>query len=356
MKAKYWFNRAASNKEPKSIQILQQLGWSRSLPDGSEPTEQTAEANSDSQANPDNTQLDSTQNVATNQLDDETTTSSLVKPEPVSAPVAEVAETPIEEKPLSVYTDPEIRSVLISIFENRSGLSIVDEGDEWVTVQSDTGLPVWIHGDFLSISGDDDNQTATITGNTVNARSVPVIASGTVVGRLSKDEEVAVLSERNSWYRVTSPSRFYAYARKADFSNETLNNNQSDDSAASNVAVDDTANIKNENEWLYAQDGNRFTLQLASFDDPSKIDLFLTNSKLKGDENLRRFKSKGKNIEWIYFLYGSYSTRELAEQAKADISQNRAWVRSFKLLQQNRCVSWKKQFPTPSELNTYCKN
>ena len=132
--------------------------------------------------------------------------------------------------PLAIYTTPEKRSVLITIIDNRDGLNVIEESNEWIVLTLDQGLPVWVHENFINATG----RTGTITGSNVNARSVPLIASGTVVGQLNKNQVVSIISQQKEWYRVQSPKHFKGWAKTADFitkpiisaSNKPLNQGQ----------------------------------------------------------------------------------------------------------------------------------
>ncbi len=391
--SKYWFERAAANQEPKSIDILKQLGWYDSAAIASRvptaPTEPTTA--SLPSAGPVNAAGQDIYATSTANGDSSGLTSKIVpiagEPAPVqrapkvtaspaptssttvvqnSTPTTQAAAAEAEpvtaKDPIALYTDPSVRSVLIAILDERDALLEVGRDTNWVTVQSTSGFPVWVHGDFLNVSGD----TGTITGQAVNARSVPIITNGTVVGKLDKDEFVAILDERKGWYRVVAPPRFKAWAKVADMDREVLVAERepapsaedaapaSDSAPATESAVASGEKPINDNEWMFNQPTARYTLQLASFDDLAKVEEFESRAKFADNPELHRFTSKGKNIEWTYFLYGSYATREEAEAAKLEINQKLAWVRSFGRLQENRCVAWKTQLPTPQELNRYC--
>ncbi|NND82372.1 MAG: hypothetical protein HKN50_08085 [Gammaproteobacteria bacterium] len=429
-KSKYWFNRAASNQEPKSIEILQQLGWTDTgvvddapalaahatatdpapevEPADSSSTESSSAQTTQPAPSPSNGNLVSVIVPAGTESEAETVssdTASEAEPkdepdqaaagsaEPTSSPVAQQAtpdtsqaanaadaantDAEVEAQqslPTAIYTNPKVRSVLIALIDDRSSLELVERDSNWVTVTSSVGFPVWVHGDFVSAT----NDMGTITGSAVNARSVPIITNGTVVGRLQKNEVVNILDKRKEWYRVVAPQRFKAFVKVADFdrTNEATasggddNGDTVDDqlTAQSSTATDVTPEPQqprkklagprpiNDNEWLYSQPSDSFTLQLASFDDPSKIKEFVSRARFADNPELHQFTSRSNDITWTYFLYGSYADRASAESAKLRIGQRRAWVRSFELLQQNRCVAWKKQLPTPPELNKYCSS
>jgi SH3-like domain-containing protein len=354
--SEYWFRRAANNNEPKSIEILEQLGWS-----------QTGKDNAPTTASP------------TPDITDTETVATVDTPEPIASTAKDPtentsvkADTPattndIKGKEIAVYTDPSKRAVLISILKDHTNLSIVKRASEWTRVRNKTGLPVWVHQNFVSVK----DSKGTINGERVNARSVPLIAKGTIVGRLENGQSVAILDKRSEWYRVKSPATFEGWvksnelvANNATNTRDAITTNEADtkpdepSNAAKKTPTSSsestTATYENTNDWLFSQPPTNFTLQLASFDDPKTVALFESRKKFINNPDLHRFTAASKKMQWTYFLYGSYADKELAIDSRTKIDQKRAWVRSFDKLQQNRCLAWKKQIPTPKMLNKYC--
>ena len=417
IQSKYWFERAAYNQEPKSIEILKQLGWYSSeivaKPDAPAGSDLQAAVSEIGQAAPEPADSQDTNDVIDELGDRPALTSKIIPVEQTDAtgtdgviaqpinspteiqtaddqvainqadtlrpqeriePVRPVELTPdpipkITKNPIALYTNPAVRSVLIAIIDERDTLEVLTESEDWSIVKSTVGFPVWIHSDFLKVK----NNIATITGQAVNARSVPIITNGTVVGRLDQGEELAVLDKRKEWYRIIAPTSFKAWVKSEDF-NRTVAQSKPVQAKANGWVAKPSAETKkpttvsknkpsnydrskftsNDNEWLFSQSPENFTLQLASFDDPAKVKEFLKRQKFVDNPQLHRFTAIGNDIEWTYFLYGSYLSREKAEKTKIEITQKLAWVRTFGRLQQNRCVAWKKQLPTPRELNRYC--
>lgn len=446
-RSKYWFRRAATNQEPKSIEILKQLGWyddnlvSATLSsqdadvglvvgkENKNTMRQDRKTLSETQNSGDTADLTlasritpvkitpariapvdipkieaKSQNTEIGDLTPTTEATSQLKTEAHITPKP-TPPTPLRKTPIALYTDPAVRSVLIAIVDDHDNLVITERGDDWSKVKSITGFPVWVHNDFLNVDG----SQGTITGNSLNARSVPIISNGTVVGKLHKGEKVKILYKRKAWHRIIAPARFQAWVKTEDFNRWTtpmvvlnqpdskwsnsqqhnppnatmvaansirLNKNPAlpDRSPSPTSALSKAAAAKendptvtqikistvpyprpvNDNQWLFKQPVDSFTLQLASFDDLAKTQKFIADNKFIDNPSLHQFTAKGKDIEWTYFLYGSYAQRENAESIKKKINQKRAWVRTFGRLQQNRCVSWKTQLPPPRELNKYC--
>ena len=264
---------------------------------------------------------------------------------------------PLEpDNSIAIYTNPAVRKILIAIEDIRDQLNVVSRGDDWTEITSRKGFPVWVHNNYIVVADD----IGTISGEAVNARSVPIIAKGSVVGRLNKDETLQVLDKRNDWYRVQSPDRFRGWVRTVELESAPALIPASSSGASSSgkdaPQQKSTANGLNDNEWLFSQPAENYTLQLASFDDPQKIAEFMSRKKFERNPNLHRFTAKGKDqdIEWTYFLYGSYQDADTARDTREKIGQKLAWIRSFGKLQENRCVAWKRQIPTSKNLNKYC--
>ena len=449
-KSREWFEKAANNEEPKSIDILKQLGWADSIefvqapenidqqteqdqvidnntnvdqevsPTESEnefvsritPADTTTIAQADSSPSVSETEAEIAETVEADELKDDVSLPidvslpTLVEPSEVetemqtNSVITQTSE--LEKEPqsqaststintIALYTNPNVRSVLISIIDDKSDLEVLKVGSKWMRVSLEQGFPVWVHEDYIITSGD----IGTITGSAVNARSVPIVTNGTIVGKLNKNESVEVIDKNNDWYRITSPSRFIAWVKKDDFERviyansnniEEVSNDSVEREAITNSKWQTTSTAKqikpepaknftekptqnadknsksennklNNNDWLFSQASDSYTLQLASFNEPEKITEFTARKKFINNPNLYGFTAQGKNdLVWTYFLYGQYNDSKTAKQARKEIKQKHAWIRNFGKLQQNRCVAWKRQLPPPKELNKYCIN
>lgn len=390
--AKYWFEQAANNEEPKSIEILQQIDWDKASSSSTAQTttndakpEQTL--TKDKTIEPVITPINETPNSAITTVTEVSTPA--IQPAPPSdekRTVQTTIATPNKESievitsdqqanrssptssTITLYTNPQVRSVLISVVSDTNQLEILEQGSVWSTVSHKKGFPIWVHSNFISVSGN----KGIITGDAVNARSIPLILDGTIIGKLNKNESVSIINKVKQWYRVTSPPRFKAWVRTQDLNNSTpevVNKTSTDivttaQPAASTPSIhaqvqddiDSQGQAKhiNSDKWLFTQDEQRFTIQLASFDTKEKVDNFIKQSIFKKDANLHQFTSKSKGIRWTYFLYGSFRSKEVAIKMQKSLNQKHTWVRNIGRLQQNRCISWKKQLPPPKELNEYC--
>lgn len=403
-RAKYWFQRAASNDEARSRKILAdvfnmpatQIGAIVSRPEPSLDANSSVEVmvadNTITQAEP--------QVVAT---------SSRYQPigevlsisEPVEIDHAQIIETVQQggviqqneiiqttestqtAEPTShnliVYNKPRANSAVISEMDV-SLLQVVKKTANWAQVKSSNGLPVWVYDTYVTIDGD----TATITGDNVNARATPFVLRGSVVGQFFKGNKAPILEVKDNWVRVQSPKNFVAWVKRMDFAKATGTNNAfiavnkktapittpikriSMPTKLDAVArpsktvakVTDSYSFKNEtndNEWLFSQPENTYTLQLASFSDDLVLEKFIKNRKLANDSRARQFISNRNNIEWKYILYGAFDSREVANTVKTKKGFKKAWVRNIGQIRKNRCVAWKTTLPTPKELKTYCQ-
>jgi len=345
--SKLWFRRAAKNNEPKSIDILKQLNWA---------TDEAVALTSDTSSKPSSQDTKLSLEQLAGQSNSQTPTTPLqqteTEAEADTTPALKEAEDALQapSTPIAVYTNPAKRSVLIAILDIRNQLVSASSTPEWTKVTNPNGFPVWVHQDFIEVADD----IGMISGNAVNARSVPLITNGSIVGQLNDGETLAVLDKRNDWYRVRSPNRFYAWVKTDDFQAKAQAESEPINTSTSNVVSAETAKRFNDNDWLFSQTSDNYTLQLASFDDPAKVAEFRSRKKFANNLKLHEFTSSSKGKKWTYFAYGSYPNSDEAKQAREQIGQKLAWIRSFGKLQQNRCIAWKKQIPAPKELNKYC--
>lgn len=345
-KARHWFERASKNNEPKSTEILKQLGWwsPKVSPHKETSDEQTATTKSPSAelaTLADNTKQPST-GAATANSEAQTRTN--------------------RSNPIAVFTNPDVRSVLITLVEDPQTLVTLTQQASWVVVRSETGFPVWVSKQFVSTRGN----LGKITGSSVNARSVPLITPGSVVGRLNKDEQVSILEQRDDWYRITAPTRFKGWVKRADLTpdDESVETGQAtgepkgnDQTAVTNEPKPSTgqAYSLNDENWLFSKQTSAYTLQLASFADPASTQRFLERLPVSDAEQLRLFTTTTTDdVTWTYILYGDFKDKTSAKAASEKLKLKGAWIRRFSVLQQNRCIAWKKQLPAPKELNQYC--
>ncbi len=133
---------------------------------------------------------------------------------------------------IAIFTDPTVRSMLITVYEDANQLSLLKQVGNWSVVTAPKGLPVWVHSDFIQI----ENSKGVITANAVNARSVPRVSAGNQVGRLNKNEMVDILDQHKDWFRVQSPKRFQGWVTTGDLSSATRVNQSVTDVSDNQVA------------------------------------------------------------------------------------------------------------------------
>ena len=442
--SRLWFERASQNNEPKSTELLKQLGWWESeepasvvttsidststlrskiepvkpLPNQNETSSETEVATADTEST--DTVSSSTSETA-NEAD--TLASDVIVSTDTSRDDEANREDSTEDNAedtsskaavkatLALFTNPAIRSVLITLYNNPKNLKIIDKGPRWTTVSAADGFPVWVHSNFLKVNED----VGVVTATSVNARSVPLITQGSVVGRLDRGDTVTVLDKRGDWYRLHSPSRFKAWAKTeelegylaavdqseepvvsndssssepdtiepetetvtsttdAQTSSDTLvsitasttntnNDAQTTQSASKKINIKDNASLLDlglpldDNNWLFSQPETNYTLQLASFSETEPMVRYVSSLPFKQSDQFHLFHTKSSNgTEWVYATYGSFADRDLAKAETERLGQSRAWIRKLGILQEKRCLGWKKQVPAPKELNKYCK-
>ena len=424
--SRLWFERASQNNEPKSIELLKQLGWWESeepapvvttsidststlrskiepvkpLPNQNETTPETEVATADIESAD---IVSKSTSETTNEAD--TLSSEVVasintsrdnqasKEGNTENNTKDTSSKDAVKATLAVFTNPAIRSVLITLYNNPKNLKIIDKGPRWTTVSAEDGFPVWVHSNFLKVNED----VGVITATSVNARSVPLITQGSVVGRLDRGDTVSVLDKRGDWYRLHSPSRFKVWAKTEEL-NEYLT---SEAQLEEPVYLDDSENVEiaiasgeaqsesvpeqakqkepvessngpiaatgkaslldlglplDDNNWLFSQPETNYTLQLASFSETEPMMRYISSLPFKQSNQFHLFHTKSNNdTEWVYATYGSFPDRDLAKAETERLGQSRAWIRKLGILQEKRCLGWKKQVPAPKELNKYCK-
>lgn len=185
-KSRLWFTQAANNNEVRSMAILKKMNWD---------TPSTETALSDKKALDSNTGADNlialNETNVSNEIDNSTNAS---------------------ETSIAIYTNPVIKPLLITFAKSKEDINVITEQDKWLKISSKTGLPVWMHQDFIKVNG----KLGTIIGSNVNTRSVPMITRGSIVGRLNKNEKVQVIEQKGEWVRILSPNRFKGWIKKYD--------------------------------------------------------------------------------------------------------------------------------------------
>ncbi len=371
--AKLWFERASQNNEPKSTEILKQLGWWQDASDEATlaNNQSTQEQNQPAQPSTDedsawdlSSQSSDAVSSTTDPQEDSSDSGELaqnqtIQVETTSESVASTTDSPsqIEDglvRPLAVFTNPSVRSVLITILDDPSQLQSQGAESAWTRVTQASGFPVWVSKNFIRA----EKQNGTVTGSSVNARAVPLITTGTVVGRLNKGEQVKILDSQGEWYRIQSPERFVGWVKTNDYLAKTTSEPTPIATPTPIQELEPDIKVEgnlNDNSWLFKQRNDAFTLQLASFSDNRLVNKYLDSLPFKESQDIRLFTATNdEGTKWTYILYGNYLDNEDAKRARVDLKQQRAWIRSFGVLQQNRCLAWKRELPAPSELNEYC--
>jgi SH3-like domain-containing protein len=280
-------------------------------------------------------------------------------------------------KPLPVFTNPAIRPILVTILESPESIELIESQNNWIKLQSESGLPAWIHQDFVSVV---NGSSGIVTGSNVNIRAVPLLTNGSKMAQLNKGQKVEVLRKKDSWYNIIAPKGITIWAKTDAYQQAIAASKQSkspspqsekNDESPANALVSSATRvdrstpmkpsqenrnlgIESNDDWLFSQPSEHFTLQLASFDDQQKVNSFLAKAQFSNNADLRAFSSQSNGVKWVYFLHGAYPDKASAQNQKDELGEKNAWIRSIGTLRQNRCLSWKRQLPPPKQLNRYC--
>lgn len=98
----------------------------------------------------------------------------------------------------------------------------------------------------------------------------------------------------------------------------------------------DVENRKPDQNWLQAQAGNHYTLQLMAMEDAAKVQEFVKSRKIEDDSATFQVKRNGKVLTVL--IYGSYSNQQQAQQAASTLMQDwgvdKPWIRNFNSVRQ----------------------
>lgn len=358
--ARYWFRKAASNNEPRSEKILVSIFQEDPGVIQTAPITSTADIAS----------VQIPASTVQTQQDDEAAYTSVVETSNNSD-----AQNNIELKAdnsIAVYNRPDKNSMLISIIPAEANISVVKTTQNWVNVSVADGFPVWVYKDFVAIDGN----IATINGDNVNARAVPLVLRGSVIGQLFKDTQLNVIEIQEKWVRLQSKANFTAWVERSELDQALAVSSNIEKPAIAEVTTETPPtqvqpasppktnnssesyafkNARNDNSWLFGLKENTFTIQLASFSTDAELNQFLNDNSLVNDAAVKQFISNRNGIEWKYLLYGNYSSADVAEIIKSKKKFKKAWTRNVNKIRKNRCVAWKTIIPSPPELKTYCQ-
>ena len=124
------------------------------------------------------------------------------KAKPVQAKV-ENQQAPVRKRTLSapvrVYSDRGEGARLLGVLDEGDAVEVMSTDGDFSQVSSASGFSGWMFGKFLDVSGG----RGTVTGGTVRVRAKPATTEdATIIGQVTKNNQVKVLDERNGWYRI----------------------------------------------------------------------------------------------------------------------------------------------------------
>lgn len=261
LKARYWFEKAALQNEPKSKDLLAQLGWREQS--------SAVSVSVDEERHLDSLAVIAADNSHKRNKLDSSTKLRLKKTEPKQASIASAKSgsminqrnavnasakreniqkltPPIDSnvvskakiakpvvtnkarfssnvnkknlvKGLSVYVLPIRKGQVLSSRYESDSLQVQSKlASGWAKVKHKKGFLTWVHKDYVSVSG----KKLTVTGERVLTRAEPSLAkrSLSIVGMLRKGEQLEVLSQSKDrlWYHIRAPRRLTAWVATKD--------------------------------------------------------------------------------------------------------------------------------------------
>jgi len=234
---------------------------------------------------------------------------------------------------------------------------VLSSKNGWNKVQRKEKLAVWTYKKFVTVNTDD---TVTFIGDNVRTRLTPNIRKGNIVTELDKGATLTLLQEDKLWVQIEL-NQFTGWTQKhpQKISTAKLQNIAATPSKSKIIKVKKRdysysfKNKKNDNEWLF---GNKtgFTIIIGTSDSESSLKSTLSPLNTLSKADIKLLSSKRQGIEWKHVLYGNFDTKKLASNFLKENKIKPLSVTSFKLAQQQRCTSWKRTIPVPSELKKYC--
>ncbi len=215
-KATFWFQKAAAQGDPKSIELLKKIEVpiaEVAEPSAAEVT-QFKNNNDSSEVQPSISQaqvaqsqtleLQSFSNTVTNKGTD----------------VVEDKYPKNINKPIDVYSGPYKHNRFIMQLPSRSGMSIVEKrGKDWFKVALEFPIPVWVDEKYF-VQSDGQNEEGIIQAKGVYARAVPRTTKGVILGYFVKGEKVMLLEQSGNWHKVYPETRFPVWLKRQDWLDE----------------------------------------------------------------------------------------------------------------------------------------
>ena len=102
---------------------------------------------------------------------------------------------------LNLREQPDTGSRILSRLHNGTEITITEESGDWYRVKTADDQRGWVHSDFVIMKS--NFSTGQITGNNVNVRSKPSLASD-IITKLSMESYVSIKDYQDGWYNVVT--------------------------------------------------------------------------------------------------------------------------------------------------------
>jgi len=227
----------------------------------------------------------------------------------------------------------------------------------WHKVQRNEKLAVWTYKKFVTVNAD---STVTFIGDNVRTRLTPNIRKGNIVSELDKGETMPLLKEDKLWVQIEL-DQFTGWTQKHPQKGSVAKvQNTAEKSPKSKIIKVKKRdysytfkNTQNNNEWLF-DNKTGFTVIIGTNDTESSLKSMLKPLNTLSKADIKLLSSKRQGIEWKHVFYGNFATKKLASTFVKENDIKPLSITSFKQAQQQRCTSWKRTIPVPSELKKYC--
>ena len=200
-KAKFWFQKAAIQGDPKSRELLKKIDLSN--------VEQIPIIDS---AKPPTNKTQSAQVSRHNKVEKNIN--------PALGHDNKIVERSLGNinAPINVYSGPYKHNQFIMQLPDRMGMSIVEKRNKnWFKVALKSTIPVWVNEKYLLLQGSQQKDVAIVRQEGVYARSVPQAIKGSVLGFFEQGEQVISLDKKGNWHKVSPTTRFDVWVKRKDW-------------------------------------------------------------------------------------------------------------------------------------------
>ncbi len=116
----------------------------------------------------------------------------------------------VNSSDINLRADATIYSESILKLNKQDSLEVVAEFYDWYKVRLPENTAVFIKKDYVALAGE---KSGRVRGNNVNIRLRPSDSS-LIVGKVSRDETVNILTEEFGWYKIEATKNSFGWIHK----------------------------------------------------------------------------------------------------------------------------------------------